>query len=94
MLAYSRHGGLGGAIARRADEIFDMCDDGRDDVRRLFGRLVTVGDRGGDTRRWAARRSSCAETIPAEVIDVYTDARLLTVDRDPLTREPTIEIAH
>ncbi len=93
MSAYSRHGGLGGVIARRADEIFDGYDDGgREDVRRLFGRLVATGDRGDDTRR-RVRLSELA-TIPASLIDAYTNARLLTVDRDPLTRETTVEIAH
>jgi WD40 repeat protein/transcriptional regulator with XRE-family HTH domain len=29
-----------------------------------------------------------------KVIDLYGQARLLTFDRDPLTREPTIEVAH
>ncbi len=29
-----------------------------------------------------------------EVIDMFVSHRLLTVDRDPITRMPTVEIAH
>lgn len=93
LAAYERHGGLGGAIARRADEIWDGLDETeRDHVRRLFGRLVAPGDRGDDTRRQV--RVSELAGIPVELVDAYTKARLLTVDRDPSTREPTIAIAH
>lgn len=92
LAAYNRHGGLGGAIARRADDIFERYDDDRDDVRRLFGRLVSPGDRGDDTRRRV--RVSELVAVPSEVVNAYADARLLTVDRDPVTREPTLELAH
>ncbi len=93
LAAYDRQGGLGTAVARRAEEIFQGHDGaGRDDVRRLFGRLVTPGDRGEATRRRA--RLSELPSVTSTLVDAYAQARLLTLDRDQLTREPTVEIAH
>jgi DNA-binding SARP family transcriptional activator/WD40 repeat protein len=90
---YQSLGGLAGAVSRRADEIYDGFDETvRDDVRRLFGRLVVPGERADDTRQRI--RVSELATIAPDVIATYGDARLLTLDRDPATREPTVELAH
>ena len=90
--AYERRGGLSGAVARRADEIFERYGrDGRDSSRRLFNRLVAPAD-GHDTRRRV--RVSELPTSASGVIADYAAARLLTFDRDPTSREPTVEIAH
>ncbi len=86
-------GGIAGAIGRRADEVFLELDDAaRADVRELFGRLVAPGDGLPDSRR-RARRSELSPGMHAAA-DRFVDARLLTTDRDPVTREPTIELAH
>jgi serine/threonine protein kinase/DNA-binding SARP family transcriptional activator/WD40 repeat protein len=88
--AYHAMGGLAGALGRRADE---LCDShGEDAVRRMFNRLVTLGDGVPDTRR-RARRSELVGVGDA-VIDEFGQHRLLTFDRDPITREPTVEVAH
>ncbi|MGI9643811.1 MAG: hypothetical protein ACR2O6_00710 [Ilumatobacteraceae bacterium] len=91
--SYHRRGGLSGAVARRADELYEQCDPvGRDGIRRLFSRLVVPGEGTEDTRRRV--RLSEIPTVPASIIESYGAARLLTFDRDPTTREPTVEVAH
>jgi WD40 repeat protein/DNA-binding SARP family transcriptional activator len=97
--AYREIGGVGGALAARAEHLFasrQLVD--RDAVRELFLRLVTLGEGTPDTRR-RVRLSELA-SIEADphamesALDAYGRHRLLTFDRDPGTREPTVEVAH
>ena len=91
--AYDTIGGLAGSIAAQADSIHDSFrPHERDTVRELFARLVTVGEGTADTRR-RIRRAELAH-VPDAVIDAFVTERLLTIDRDQRTREPTVEIAH
>jgi len=98
LAGYRRIGGVPGALARRAEQIFGgMNEQAQDACRQLFLRLVTLGEGGEDTRR-RVRRS---ELVPLAddrsvqmVIDAFGRHRLLSFDRDPTTREPTVEIAH
>jgi WD40 repeat protein/DNA-binding SARP family transcriptional activator/energy-coupling factor transporter ATP-binding protein EcfA2 len=97
--AYRQLGGVSGALARRAEEVFgSLDDDGRRAARQLFLRLVTLGEGVEDTRRRVARHELlCLQDDPAPiagVIDVFGRARLLSFDRHPDTREPTVEVAH
>ena len=67
-------------------------------TRQLFLRLVTLGEGTQDTRRrvsWT-ELTAIAHNHPEvlEVQDQYVRYRLLTTDRDPQTREPTVEVAH
>ena len=95
---YGRIGRVSGALARRAEALFEqMNTPGRDACRQLFLRLVTLGEGTEDTRR-RVRRSELAtlaqpQTMDA-VIETFGRHRLLSFDRDPDTREPTVEIAH
>lgn len=98
---YRACGGVLGALARRADELYLQLDPSRQPaVRQLFLRLVTLGEGTEDTRRRI--RQSEFGTVAAEntdnpvndVITLYGKYRLLTFDRDPVTRGPTIEVAH
>ncbi|MEQ8677369.1 MAG: protein kinase [Aggregatilineales bacterium] len=93
--AYHALGGITGAIAKRADEEFERVDGTNQDVvRQIFLRLVTLGEGTEDTRR-RVRRSELGDTSAIQsVLDAYSHARLLTGDRDPETREATIEVAH
>ena len=96
--AYQDIGRVSGALARRADQLFDaMNDAGQVTCRQLFLRLVTLGEGSEDTRR-RVRRSELvplADTQTMEgVIEAFGRHRLLSFDRDPGTREPTVEIAH
>ena len=86
-------GGMAGAIGRRAEEVFEGLDDQRrGDARALFARLVAPGQSAPDTRRRALFGELSAGM--REVADMFVTARLLVADRDPATREPTVEVAH
>lgn len=98
LAAYRELGGVGGAIASRAERLYSSLDDGeRVAVRRMFDRLVVVGTEGEPTRRRAARTElsglGSAGAVDT-VIDRWAQARLLTLDRHPQTRVPTVELAH
>ncbi len=92
---YHDIGGVTGALARRADELYHGADSaGQEAIRQLFLRLVTLGEGTEDTRR-RVRRSEIGGTEAMDrVIEIYGQYRLLTFDRDPVTRRPTVEVAH
>jgi WD40 repeat protein/transcriptional regulator with XRE-family HTH domain len=82
---YLGSGGIGGAIAQTAEDIYlALTPDERDGARRLFLRLVHVEDEAADTRRRVPR----AELEDATLLDRYVEHRLVTVDAT------TAEIAH
>ncbi len=86
-------GGLADGIARRADSLY-LALSGEDQAasRRLFSRLVSLGDGRDDTGRRVAVRELA--TVPEHVVDQFVRHRLLVLDREPLSRERTVEIAH
>ena len=96
--AYHATGGVSGALTRRADDVYRHLDAaGQRLAQQLFLRLVTLGEGTEDTRRrtlLAELTALGAESSMEEVISVFADYRLLTLDRDPVTHTPTIEIAH
>ena len=97
--AYRAAGGVTGAIARRAEDLYNaLNDEGRDAVRQLFLRLVSIGEGAEDTRRLVPRDELGTLEIDPEamdgVIDVFGRHRLLSFDRDPDSRGPTVEVAH
>ncbi|MBS1964787.1 MAG: protein kinase [Chloroflexi bacterium SZAS-1] len=115
LAAYEAIGGVAGALARRADALYQGLDEpGQQAARQIFLRLVTLGEGAGDTRRRvrlaelaAENQAPSTKNHPPQVgawcsvlgsldavLDAYTQARLLTFDRDPLTRAPTVEVAH
>jgi len=95
---YRTAGGVLGALGTHADEVFDRLDPARKTLTRtLFLRLVAVQPSGEQTRRRAHLRDLNTIGDPAEVnaiLNAFGDARLLTFDRDPITRGPTVEVAH
>lgn len=97
--AYEKVGGSTGALAKRADEVYQELDEsGRAVARQVFLRLVTLGEGGDDTRRRVRRSELLAvgddpDRID-ELIDQYTASRLLSTDIDHATRSPTVELAH
>ena len=99
MQAYESSGRVAGALARRADELYDGLDKtGERLARHLFLRLVTPGDGAEDTRRRVLQSelyvgNNDDEQLDA-IIDLFGKYRLLTFDRDPATRAPTVEVAH
>ncbi|MFN2234000.1 MAG: protein kinase domain-containing protein [Anaerolineales bacterium] len=118
--AYKKIGGTVGALATRADEIFDdLTPAGQALTRQLFLRLVTLGEGVEDTRRRvpyaelidlvnqnqvnltdAVEDSTSGVNDPTsidlmeDVIEIFTGYRLLSMDHDPGTRIPTVELAH
>jgi WD40 repeat protein/serine/threonine protein kinase/DNA-binding XRE family transcriptional regulator len=115
--AYQASGGVLGALARRADELYNGLDaEGQEAARQLFLRLVTLGEGTEDTRRRVLRTEVVDLTpqppslagkgeqnspprngegsIIGSVIELFGRHRLLTFDHDPLTRGPTVEVAH
>jgi WD40 repeat protein/DNA-binding SARP family transcriptional activator len=98
--AYREVGGIGGALAGRAEHLYGEADsdEAREATRQLFLRLVNVDEGIEDLRRRVRRfeldsLEGDREAI-GESIDAFTRHRLLTSDRDPVTREPTVEVAH
>lgn len=97
--AYRDSGGVRGALARRADAVYqDLSDEHKVIARQIFLRLVTLGDGTEDTRRRARFSELFAITnntaLIQAVLDEFSQYRLLTFDRDPDTREPMVEVAH
>lgn len=95
---YRGIGGVSGALARRAEQIFvELAPAARDECRQLFLRLVTLGE-GAEEARRRVRRSELVPAADASttngVIEIFGRHRLVSFDRDPITREPTVEIAH
>lgn len=97
---YHRVGGASGAVARRADALYGRLDqEGKEATRQLFLRLVNVGEDGSETTRRRVLRTELAslnvDRVPMDAaIDAFGARRMLSFDRDPGTRGPTVEIAH
>jgi WD40 repeat protein/serine/threonine protein kinase len=100
LAAYQGSGGVRGALARRAEELYEsMQPDHQQAARQLFLRMVNIEEGMEDTRRrvrWAEIMAVSPERKPIlqAVLDMYGKFRLLTFDHDPQTREPTVEVAH
>ena len=97
--SYVATGGVVGALGRRAEELWDQLDEaGQLAVRHVFLRLVTVDSSTQDTRRRVRRRELRHLELESgaldEILKRYGEHRLLTFDRDPITRSPTVEVAH
>ena len=103
--AYYAMGGVLGSMSRRAEEIYaGLSEKEQALARQVFLRLVVVGEDTEDTRRRvpvaqlehlgiATSPSGSAELL-AGLLEAFTQARLLTRDHDPSTRDPTVEVAH
>jgi WD40 repeat protein len=97
--AYHDSGGVLGALARRADAVYNaLAPEARNLARALFLRLIVLGDSTGDMRRrvrWSELASLADDAQAIETVrDAFVQYRLLTLDCDPATREPTVEVAH
>jgi WD40 repeat protein/DNA-binding SARP family transcriptional activator/energy-coupling factor transporter ATP-binding protein EcfA2 len=97
--AYRRLGGLRGALARRAEDVYQTLDEGQQAAtRQILLRMVTVGEDQEQSRRRVARdelESLAVDPGTVQVaLDAFDDARLLTFDRSPVTGQATVEVAH
>lgn len=99
-LAYSEIGGVLGALGRSAEKIYTKLDDAsKAAARQLFLRLVTLGEGTEDTRRRIRQDEIEAfqdgdQIAIQRAVDAFGNAHLLSFDRDPITRNGTIELAH
>ena len=96
---YHSIGGLRGALTRRAEELFSGLEaEQQAATKQLFLRLVTIVERD----EWGRRRVPASEIVSLDVdlvavqgvVELFTEHRLLTVDRDFVTGSPTVEVAH
>jgi serine/threonine protein kinase/DNA-binding SARP family transcriptional activator/WD40 repeat protein len=96
---YETSGGVLGALGRRAEELYSgLSESGQEAARQVFLRLVTVDESSADTRRRARQSELKSLDVDQEALDAalqsYGGFRLLSFDRDPVTRGPTVEVAH
>jgi WD40 repeat protein/DNA-binding SARP family transcriptional activator len=96
---YVATGGVVGALGRRAEDLYArLRPPAQGACRQIFLRLVGADPTAHDTRR-RVRRSELRQLeldpdAVEEVLASYGEHRLLTFDREPLTRTPTVEVAH
>jgi WD40 repeat protein/DNA-binding SARP family transcriptional activator len=97
--AYRAIGGVAGALAGRAEELYTGSTDAeRTAARQLFLRLLTPGEGTEDVRRRVTRTE--IESVDVDrhamnrVVDRFGSSRLLSFDRDARTHQPTVEVAH
>ena len=95
---YRALGGVTGVIERTAEETYrSLTQTGRSACRQLFLRMVQLGDHGEETRRRLplTELDGLGARVDVEkALKRFSEARLLTFDRDPVTRTPTVEVAH
>ena len=97
--AYRGIGGVAGALARRAEAVYESLDDvQKRTARQLFLRLTTSVDETDVARRRVSRPELLSVHVDATAmetaIDAFGSARLLSFDRDPVSGSPTVEVAH
>ena len=96
---YSSIGGVLGALGRRSDDVYEGLDaKSRVAARRMFLRLVTLGEGTVDARHRVPHAELESVVGDRDLLDTVVEAfgrsRLLTFDRDQTTGEPTVELAH
>jgi len=106
--AYDEIGGVSAALGRRAEEVYASLNESeQSSARQLFLRLVTIGEGVEDTRRRVllselesiVNKSQVSNSLisnppVSSTLGPFTKSRLLTFDNDPITRGPTVEVAH
>ncbi len=99
LTSYEEIGGVQGALAAKATEVYDALEDEPEVQAALptvFQALVNVDeDSGAATRRRALKAELTVHEASSRLIDVFSapDARLLVMDNDA-QNEPVIEVAH
>ena len=92
--AYHRLGRVPGAIAHRADEVFEreLTESEKLAAQRLLIRMVRPGEGAEDTRQRADMPE--ADPVAEATVRKLTDARLVVTERDVATGRKTVEVAH
>jgi WD40 repeat protein/DNA-binding SARP family transcriptional activator len=99
LAAYRAIGGVSGALAGRADDLYGASGEtAKDATRQLFLRLLTLGEGTEDVRRRVSRAEIASLDVDQEamsgVLDRFGASRLLSFDRDARSHEATVEVAH
>ncbi len=91
---YERLGGLTGTLVGSAETLWERLSPVEQDAtRRLLPRLVQIGDE-VTRRREQVGATVAIDGVDPNLIETLVAARLVTLDRDDATREPTIELSH
>jgi WD40 repeat protein/transcriptional regulator with XRE-family HTH domain len=87
---YRDSGGIQGAVASTAEQVFDeLTSTQRDLARQIFIRLVHVADDTADTRRRVSRSELLlGDDDTQRILDLFIERRLVTAETDE------VEIAH
>jgi serine/threonine protein kinase/ABC-type glycerol-3-phosphate transport system substrate-binding protein len=95
---YRDMGGVSGALVHTAESLFQAFDgEAKWTARQILLRLVVIAD---DSTQIARRRVQRQELLGLRnaavdaVLERFEHHRLLTFDRDPGSRAPTVEVAH
>ena len=100
MATYRAGGGVSRTLARRADSLLaGLGAETTEAARHVFLRLVNLDD---DATGTVTRRRALVVEVEElddrgrveRVLDSFGRHRLLSFDRDPVTRGPTVEISH
>ncbi len=96
---YERSGGVLGALAARAESVYGaLGSSARSVVKQAFLRMVAVDENGARVRRRVGRAELRAlgldDVALEEALRRFGAHRLLTFDADPVSRAPTVEVAH
>lgn len=96
---YEEIGGLNQALAAQADTVYAGLNTVQQEAtRQLFLRLISLGEGTEDVRRRVPIQELVALDAPSQSMEYVTQFlaanRLLTLDLDPATKEPTVEVAH
>src|SRR5215207_6709737 len=96
---YVATGGVVGALGRRAEGLYArLRPPAQAACRQIFLRLVGADPEAQDTRcrvsRSELRQLELDPNAVEEILARYGEHRLLTFDREPLTRPPTADVAH
>lgn len=93
--AYEDMGRLSGALAGRAEIIHNEATEAqRSAIRRIFGRMISPTEEAADIRQRVRLGDLGDDPDTTWVLEQFGEARLVTFDRDPSSREPTVEVAH
>ena len=96
--AYEAMGRLEGSVAQRAETVYMSLSAQKQRIaQQLFLQLVILSDTKEAVRRrilWKDALKIANRADVEAVINAFGENRLLTFDREPTSRQPTIEVAH
>jgi DNA-binding SARP family transcriptional activator/WD40 repeat protein/energy-coupling factor transporter ATP-binding protein EcfA2 len=96
---YRASGGVLGALGTRAEALYsELGPAGQRAMHQVFLRLITVEEGADSVRRRVTRNDLAALEVDRSALEdglrSFGAHRLLTFDSDPVSRAPTVEVAH